>query len=83
MGQDCLPQPYGSLGLALLMQKKYDDAEAAFKHALEIDPDYDLAQRNLAALPLTRESGELPRFAIRDPMAGAKLNLTVHMVDDD
>ena len=80
---DCLPQPQGNLGLALLMQKKYDEAEAAFKRALEIDPDYDLAQRNLALLPLTRQSGETPNFALREPFAGAKVGLTVQLVDDD
>ena len=80
---DCLPQPQGNLGLALLMQKKYDEAEAAFERALEIDPDYDLAQRNLAMLPLIRESGAIPDFALREPFAGAKVGLTVQMVDDD
>lgn len=80
---DCLPQPQGNLGLALLMQKKYDEAEAALKRALEIDPNYDLAKQNLAMLPLSRQSGQLPAFALRDPMAKAKIGLRVQRVADD
>jgi len=72
---ECLPQPGGNLGLALLMQKKYDEAEAAFKRALEIDPDYDLAKQNLAILPMTRRSGKTPQIALRDPFANANVNL--------
>jgi tetratricopeptide (TPR) repeat protein len=79
---DCHPQPHGNLGLALLMQHQYDAAEAAFERALEIEPGYDLALHNLAALPAIRQSGKLPKFKVRDPMADAKVNLTVQMVDD-
>jgi tetratricopeptide (TPR) repeat protein len=79
---DCLPQPQGNLELTMLMQKKYDEAEVALKRALEIDPNYDLARRNLAMLPLTRQTGETPQFALRDPAAQAKVNLTLKLVDD-
>jgi tetratricopeptide (TPR) repeat protein len=71
---DYLSQPHGNVGLALLMQQKYDEAEAAFKRALEIEPDYDLAQRNLAI----RQSGHIPKFSLRDPMAEAKIGLAVN-----
>ncbi len=80
---DCLPQPQGNLGLALLMQKQYDQAEAAFKRALEIEPDYDLAQRNLAVLPRIRRSGETPAFAFREPFAETKVSFTAQLGDDD
>lgn len=80
---DCLPQPQGNLGLALLMQRKYDEAEAAWRRALAIDPDYDLAQFNLAGLPEIRRTGRLPEFVIRDPLAGAKVNLTVQWQDEE
>lgn len=80
---DCLPQPNGNLGLTLLMQKRYDEAEAAFKRALEIEPDYDLAHLNLAALPSIRQSGDIPKHFIRNPMADAKISLTIQKADDD
>ncbi len=28
---DCLPQPWGNLGICLMMQERYDEAEAALK----------------------------------------------------
>lgn len=81
---DCLPQPRGNLGLVLLMQKKYDEAEAAFERALEIDPDYDLAKQNLAALPLTRQTGLTPALALREPFANVNnINLTAQLPEDD
>jgi hypothetical protein len=47
------------------------------QEALKIDPEYDLARQNLAILPKPRQSGELPAFAIRDPMANAKVPHTI------
>jgi tetratricopeptide (TPR) repeat protein len=82
MGEDCLPQPHGNLGLVLLMQKKHDEAEVALQRALEIDPNYELAQRNLAALPSIRQSGQTPAFLMTNPMTKAKIGLTVQIVDD-
>ncbi len=72
---ECLPQPRGNLALALLMQKKYDEAEAAFKRALAINPDYDLAKQNLAMLPMIRRIGETPKIALRDPFADTNVSL--------
>jgi len=80
---ECLPQPRGNLGIALLMQKKYDKAETAFKQALEIDPDYDLAKRNLAMLSAVRQTGETPAFDLRDTFTNANIGLTVRMLDDE
>ena len=54
---DCLPQPWGNLGTCFIMQEHYDEAEAAFKRALEIDPRYAPAKQNLALLPETRRTG--------------------------
>jgi tetratricopeptide (TPR) repeat protein len=71
---DVLPQPWGNLGLCLLMQRRYDEAETALRRALQIDPKYDLARQNLANLPELRRSGKLPTLAIRDPMAKAKIS---------
>lgn len=42
---DCLPQPWGNLGICLLMQERYNEAEAALKRALVMDPHYTLARK--------------------------------------
>ena len=62
---DCLPQPWGNLGISLMMQERYDEAEAAFRRALVIDPKYTLAKQNLAMLPETRRLGP-PKM--KDPL---------------
>jgi len=50
--------PYwGNLGVALMAQHRYDEADAAFKKALFIDPDYPFARENLEKLPSIRHSG--------------------------
>jgi hypothetical protein len=40
-----------------MMQERYDEAEAALKRSLEIDPKYTLAKSNFAALPDFRRTG--------------------------
>lgn len=40
-----------NLGVCLTMQKRYNEAEAAFKRALELDPGAKMTIDNLAALP--------------------------------
>ena len=55
-----LPQYWGNLGTALVMQARYEEAEAALKHALEIDPEYAIARDNLEKLPdIQRVGGPL------------------------
>ena len=54
---DCLPQPWGNLGICLMMQERYDEAEEALKRALVIDPKYAIAKNNLAALPKPERLG--------------------------
>src|SRR5713226_10697111 len=70
---DCLPQPWGNLGICLMMQERYDEAEAALKRALVIDPTYTLAKDNLALLADTRRTGLPDTVAINQPFKGSKL----------
>jgi tetratricopeptide (TPR) repeat protein len=74
---DVLPQPWGNLGLCLIMQRRFDEAEAALRRALTLDRKYDLARQNLKALPKIRKSGQLPNFRVRDPMEAAKISQTI------
>jgi tetratricopeptide (TPR) repeat protein len=67
---DCLPQPHANLGICLMMQKRYDEAEEEFKCALAIDPNYQVAKQNLGALPETRRNGPPDVIAWTEPFAG-------------
>ncbi len=51
-----IPSYWGNLGVCLLMQSRYDEAEEALKRALAIDPDYPIARDNLKKLPAVRRS---------------------------
>ena len=79
---DCLPQPWGNLGICLMMQERYDEAEAALKRALVIDPRYTLAKNNLAALPEIRRTGPPARIDITDPFKGSKLKQSITFIKE-
>lgn len=51
-----VPSYWGNLGVCLLAQARYDEAEEALKQALSIDPDYALARDNLQKMPSARRS---------------------------
>lgn len=70
---DCLPQPQGNLGICLAMQNRFDEAEAAYKRALEIDPGYKHAKENLEKLNYLRaHPNEKPAYGITTPFQDAK-----------
>ena len=74
---DSLPQPWGNLGGCLIMQQRYDEAEAALKRALGIDPNYRHARDNLALLPETRQLGHPPTMQITHPFEGHQLKKSI------
>jgi len=61
------------------MQERYDEAEDALRRALDKDPDYDLAQRHLALLPIIRQTG-VPELELRQPFEGKKLKQSITFV---
>ncbi len=72
---DVLPQPWANLAGCYLWQERYDEAEAAYKRALEVDPDYTLARQNLQLLPLFRERGLASMTTVvTHPFEGKLLN---------
>jgi tetratricopeptide (TPR) repeat protein len=79
---DCLPQPWGNLGISLIAQKRYDEAEAALKRALAIDPHYTLAKENLELLPIIRETGQMPMFETVDPFKNARLKQPITYLEE-
>ncbi|MBN1887804.1 MAG: tetratricopeptide repeat protein [Thermoflexales bacterium] len=70
---DCREQPWGNLGICLMMQRRYDEAEAAWHRALELNPRYEHAQQNLASLPTIRQTGVLPPLKVTGPFDGHEL----------
>lgn len=56
-----IPSYWGNLGVCLMMQFRYDEAEEVLKQALAIDPDYPIARDNLKKLPEIRRSKNPPR----------------------
>ena len=80
---DCLPQPWGNLGICFMMQERYDEAEAALKRALDIDPKYTIAKQNLAALPETRRKGPPKEFAVSEPFRGSRLKQSLTVIVDE
>lgn len=79
---DCLPQPWGNLGIALIMQERYDEAEAALQRALQMDPEYTLARENLLALPSIRQNGLQPVIDIVDPFKSNRLKQSITFLKD-
>lgn len=54
---DVLPQPWANLAGCYMLQERYAEAETALKRALEVDPDYEMAQENLKKMPYIRQHG--------------------------
>lgn len=59
-----IPSYWGNLGVCLMMQFRYDEAEEILKQALTIDPDYPIARDNLKKLPEIRRSQRLPEHKL-------------------
>ena len=73
---DCLPQPWGNLGICLAMQNRFDEAEEAYRHALKIDPKYERAREHLENLDLMRKHpDEKPMFMITSPFQDKKVDI--------
>jgi tetratricopeptide (TPR) repeat protein len=75
---DCLPQPWGNLGICLAMQNRFDEAEAAYIRAIEIDPQYQRAKEHMKNLEAMRaHPDEKPEFLITSPFQEVKTGLTL------
>jgi tetratricopeptide (TPR) repeat protein len=80
---DCLPQPWGNLGISLVMQNRFDEAEQAYRHALNIDPKYKLAIENLKSLDYWRaHPDEKPEYQITSPFKDVKTNITFYKEEE-
>jgi len=79
---DCLPQPWGNLGICLMMRERHGEAEVALKRALEIDPKYIIAKNNLAALPEFRRTGPPSLVALNEPFKSSKLKQSITFIKE-
>lgn len=78
---DCLPQPWSNLGIALQMQERFDEAEDAYKRALDIDPKYKNAKKQLKNLKKQRAHPDIkPEYKIISPFD--KKNPTLIIKDE-
>lgn len=76
---DCLPQPWGNLGICLAMQNRFDEAEDAYRSALKIDPKYERAKENMRNLEYRRKHpDEIPEYRITSPFQDVKTNVTFY-----
>ncbi len=79
---DCLPQPWGNLGICLLMQERYDEAEAALRRALVVDPKYSIAKNNLKLLAEARLNGPPDILGVNDPFRNSKLKQSITFIQE-
>ncbi len=79
---DCLTQLWGNLGICLMVQERYDEAEASLKRALVIDPQYALAKSHLASLPEIRRKGPPEIVTVSEPFKGSKLKQSITFIPE-
>jgi tetratricopeptide (TPR) repeat protein len=79
---DCLPQPWGNLGVCLMMQGRTEEAECALRRALQIDPEYETARHNLTGLEADGEASTRI-LRMQRPFEGRRLPMSLTFVDPD
>jgi tetratricopeptide (TPR) repeat protein len=80
-----IPSYWGNLGVCLMMQFRYDEAEEVLKQALAIEPDYPVARDNLKKLPEVRRSKLPPLHQLINlsQEEDTKQSLTLYQKDDE
>jgi tetratricopeptide (TPR) repeat protein len=78
-----VPSYWGNLGISLMMQNRYDEAEEALKQALVIDPDYLIARNNLKKLPKIRRSKEPREIRIIHPSKEEDVEQSLALYEKD
>jgi Flp pilus assembly protein TadD len=80
-----VPSYWGNLGVSLMMQFRYDEAEEALKQAIAIDPAYLIARDNLKKLPEIRRSKRPIEHKLINPSReeDVKQSLALYQKDDE
>jgi len=68
---------HGYLGICLMMQERYDEAEEALKRALVIDPNYSIAKTTWHYLPNPAQTGPPKIMGISDPFKDSKMKQSI------
>ena len=77
------PQPWANLAGCLIMQERYDEAEEALRRALEIEPGYELARRNLLMMPDIRKHGPaIMGKRVKAPFEGHEIKQSLTFITD-
>jgi tetratricopeptide (TPR) repeat protein len=74
---------WGNLGVCLMVQCRYDEAEAALKQSLAINPDYPIARDNLKRLPAARRSKEPVEIRMMNLAKGDDVKQSLALFDKD
>jgi Flp pilus assembly protein TadD len=80
-----VPSYWGNLGVSLMMQFRYDEAEGALKQAIAIEPDYLIARDNLKKLPEIRRSKRPIEHKLINPSReeDVKQSLALYQKDEE
>ncbi len=78
-----IPSYWGNLGVCLMMQFRYDEAEGVLKQALTIDPDYPIARDNLKKLPEIRHSKRPPQHKLINPSQEGDVKQSLALYEKD
>ena len=80
-----VPSYWGNLGVSLMMQLRYDEAEEALKQAIAIEPDYLIARDNLKKLPEIRRSKRPIEHKLINPSReeDVKQSLALYQKDEE
>ena len=80
-----VPSYWGNLGVSLMMQFRYDEAEGALKQAIAIEPDYLIARDNLKKLPEIRRSKRPIEHQLINPSReeDVKQSLALYQKDEE
>ena len=80
-----VPSYWGNLGVSLMMQLRYDEAEGALKQAIAIEPDYLIARDNLKKLPEIRRSKRPIEHKLINPSReeDVKQSLALYQKDEE
>ena len=81
--KDFDPRPWNNLGLCLMRQGRFDEAELAWKRALKIDRSYQIARNHLLLLPELRRGEKIASGRYVDDFSDGKGKLKLILEDEE
>lgn len=81
--KDFDPRPWNNLGLCVMQQGRFDEAELAWKRALKIDRSYQIARNHLLLLPKLRRGEKMAFGRYVDDFSDGKGKLKLILEDEE